>query len=153
MASDKPWKQLGTGKLKTQDASKGLGHIVPIKVYNAVFFSLLLLTFITAWAAAQQVGVMTHIIVALTIATIKAGIVTLIFMHLQYESKVIWGIVFYPLFIFILMVIGTLGDASVKEFAVPSSIAEEDARYRSPIPQDSDAHHADSKTEHTKATH
>jgi cytochrome c oxidase subunit 4 len=139
MASDKPWKALGTGKLATQDANKGLGHIVPVKVYNAVFFSLLLLTFITVWAAAQQVGVITHIIVALTIATIKAGIVTLIFMHLQYESKVIWGIVIYPLFIFILMVIGTMGDASVKEFAVPAGVSPSDVR-RTPAVELHDNH-------------
>jgi xanthine/uracil/vitamin C permease (AzgA family) len=55
------------------------------------------------------------------IASVKAGIVTLIFMHLNYESKIIWGIVIYPIFIFILLVAGTLGDNSLKKQPVPYS--------------------------------
>lgn len=151
MASDKEWKRLGTGESETQDASKGLGHIVPVRVYDMLFFSLILLTFVTVWAASQAVGVKTHIIIALIIATIKAGVVTLIFMHLQYESKVIWGIVFYPIFIFMLMIIGTLGDASFKSMPFPPGVAEDVF-----IPKIVDLHageHSDADNAHGQSDH
>ena len=47
--------------------------------------------------------------------------VTLIFMHLNYENKIIWGLVAYPLFIFVLILGGTLGDAAVKRSPIPLS--------------------------------
>jgi len=156
MAGHKPWKKLGSGALDTQDTSKGLGHIVPVRVYKAVFFSLLLLTFITVWAAAQHVSVVTHLFIALAIATVKAGVVTYIFMHLKYESKVIWGIVIYPIFIIFLMVVGTMGDTSVKNRAQPYAVKPE----VNPAALVKDTHGAghhsedsDSEDSHSKESH
>ena len=112
------WVPLGDGSTPVEDPDKGLGHIVSIGVYNAVFISLLSLTAMTVWAATIETEWL-HVPVALGIATIKAGIVTLFFMHLNYESKIIWGIVIYPVFILLLMIAGTLGDESVKEVPLP----------------------------------
>ena len=114
------WQRLGDGSLLTEDADVGLGHIVSLGTYVGVYFSLLLLTVITVWAAFQDFGVF-NLFLAMGIATAKAGVVTLMFMHLNYESKIIWGIVIYPLFIFLLILAGTLGDASVKKEASPLS--------------------------------
>ena len=85
------------------------------------------LTGFTVYAACQPVSIETHIISAMVIATIKAAIVTLFFMHLYYESKIVWGIVIYPLFIFTLIILGTMGDASVKPKAHPLDKLQETA--------------------------
>jgi cytochrome c oxidase subunit 4 len=121
---DKKWQRLGDGKLLTEDPLTGLGHIVSIDVYKGVFISLVVLTIITVWAACQDFGVL-NLFIAMGIASFKAGIVTLMFMHLNYESKIIWGIVIYPLFIFLLIVAGTMGDAAIKKQPIPHSLAPE----------------------------
>ena len=113
MASNKKWNYLGDGSLRPEDPDKGLGHIVPIKTYNTVFISLLVLTAFTVAAATIDIGPF-NLPLALAIATFKAAIVTLFFMHLNYEHKFIWGIVIYPIFVYLLMVLGTLGDEAVK---------------------------------------
>ena len=121
--SDKEWKRLGDGSLITEDAQVGLGHIVPVRLYNLVFTALLMLTIVTVWVAQYDIGGghgAMNLAVAMLIATIKAALVTLYFMHLNWESKITWGIVIYPLFIFALIVAGTLGDFSVKERITPS---------------------------------
>jgi cytochrome c oxidase subunit IV len=112
------WEPLGDGSLPTEEQDEGLGHIVPIKIYQSVFLLLIVLTVITILAAKQDHGMLT-LFVAMGIATIKAGIVTLFFMHLNWENKIVWGIVIYPLFIFALILGGTLGDVAIKEAPVP----------------------------------
>jgi caa(3)-type oxidase subunit IV len=114
------WVRLGDGSLITEDAKVGLGHMVSVETYTMTLLTLLALTFITVFAATIDFGALS-LTVALLIATVKAGIVTLIFMHLNFESKIIWGIVIYPLFIFALLLAGTLGDYSVKDKPSPIS--------------------------------
>lgn len=113
-------KRLGDGSLLTEDADEGLGHTVPIKTYNIVFFSLIVLTFLTVWAATQPVGVLAHIFIAVLIATIKAGIVGFVFMHLKFEKATTWVVAICPFVIFFLLVLGTLGDLMVKETPYPA---------------------------------
>lgn len=115
------WRRLGKGLLPTEDQESGLGHIVPLQLYWWVFVSLLLLTFITVWAATQDFGI-GNLAIAMGIATVKAATVTLFFMHLNWESKITWGIVIYPLFIFGLILIGTLGDAAISIEESPKPI-------------------------------
>ena len=112
MGSHGKWTPLGDGSLTTEDPDVGLGHIAPLKVYNLVFTSLLVLTVVTVWVAMYDFGPF-NIFVALGIATVKAALVTLYFMHLTYESKIFWGIVAYPILIFVLILAGTLGDATI----------------------------------------
>jgi cytochrome c oxidase subunit 4 len=54
--------------------------------YFLTWFALLVLTAITVTAAGMHFG-NASVLVALTIAMIKAGIVLYLFMHLKYESK------------------------------------------------------------------
>lgn len=112
------WPRLGDGSVPAEDMDEGLGHIVSIPVYNRVYLTLVGLTVLTVTTAAVDFGPLS-LIVALGIATFKAGIVTLFFMHLNYENKIFWGIVIYPLFIFLLILLGTLGDEQVKEYPGP----------------------------------
>jgi cytochrome c oxidase subunit 4 len=61
-------------------------HIVPIPVYLAIFATLLAGTGITVWAAYQDFGVL-NLPIALAIASFKASLVVLYFMHVKYASK------------------------------------------------------------------
>lgn len=47
---------------------------------------------------------------ALLIASTKAALVALYFMHLRYEVKLVLGFAIFPLFILALIIIGTLMD-------------------------------------------
>jgi cytochrome c oxidase subunit 4 len=61
-------------------------HIVSPVVYVVIFVSLMLGTAITIWAAFQNFGKF-NIVIALAIATIKATLVVLYFMHARYSPK------------------------------------------------------------------
>ena len=65
------------------------GHVLPLRVYFAVFLALLGGTALTSWIATIDLG---HVndLVALTIAGTKATLVILYFMHVRYGSKLIW---------------------------------------------------------------
>jgi cytochrome c oxidase subunit IV len=59
-------------------------HIVPPKIYVAIFLSLMVGTALTVWAAFQNFGPW-NIVIALGIASIKASLVVLYFMHARYS--------------------------------------------------------------------
>ncbi len=61
-------------------------HIVSPKIYAVIFGSLMLGTYITYKAAYVDLGKF-NIVIALAIATIKATLVVLYFMHARYSSK------------------------------------------------------------------
>ena len=60
-------------------------HIVPYKTFAIVWIGLLILTGITIAVAQYDLGAM-NVWVALGIATLKAGLVVAVFMHMKYES-------------------------------------------------------------------
>jgi cytochrome c oxidase subunit IV len=60
--------------------------IVSVKTYIAVWLTLLVLTGVTAGIAFVDLGLF-NTIVALVIATFKALLVVLIFMHVKYASE------------------------------------------------------------------
>ena len=64
-------------------------HILPLKVYFSVFALLMVFTGLTVWVAFFDLGFMNDI-VAVTIASVKAVVVALFFMHLKYSAKVTW---------------------------------------------------------------
>ena len=66
-----------------------------IKIYIFIFLSLAVLTLVTVWASHLQVSHTMHIIIALAIATFKAALVALFFMHLISEKKAIYGILVF----------------------------------------------------------
>jgi cytochrome c oxidase subunit 4 len=61
-------------------------HIVSPKIYAVIFGSLMLGTYITYKAAYVNLGKF-NIVIALGIATIKATLVVLYFMHARYSPK------------------------------------------------------------------
>lgn len=65
-------------------------HIVPVKVYLAVFAALILLTALTTWVAFLDLhhGPL-NTIVALAIAFAKMLLVVLFFMHVKYSGGMV----------------------------------------------------------------
>ncbi len=61
-------------------------HIIPFATYLKVFVALLVLTVITVAAARVDFGAL-NAVVAFAIASVKAGLVLAIFMHLKYDDK------------------------------------------------------------------
>lgn len=121
MGAHGTWKRLAKEPVPCEDPDEGLGHIVPVAVYNKVFAALLFLTALTVAAATQHFGDLS-VAIALGIATVKAVLVTLYFMHLRFEKLLFWGVVAIPPIIFVLLFLGTLGDISVKHMPVPSHV-------------------------------
>lgn len=63
-------------------------HVVPVRVYLAVFGALMVFTAITVVVAFYDFGVLNNIIM-LGIACTKATLVILYFMHVRYSGRLI----------------------------------------------------------------
>jgi cytochrome c oxidase subunit 4 len=61
-------------------------HVIASKLYYAIWITLLVLTVVTALVARVDLGPF-NTIVALVIATFKALLVVLFFMHVKYTSE------------------------------------------------------------------
>lgn len=68
-------------------------HAVPVRTNLLVWATLMALTAITVGVTSFDFGFL-NVVVALTVATTKAGLVILWFMHLRYEGRVIRLMVF-----------------------------------------------------------
>lgn len=96
-------------------------HIVPIKVYISIFLALMAGTGITVWAGLQNFPGALNVIVALTIAVIKATLVILYFMHVRYSSHLIWVVFASALFWLALLFALTLSDYWTRGWLPPIS--------------------------------
>jgi cytochrome c oxidase subunit 4 len=87
-------------------------HIVSGRLYWLIWFILIFCTVLTAWVATIDLGQF-NTVVALTIATFKASIVVLIFMHVKYTSeKMTKVILISAVFWLLLLLILSLTDYS-----------------------------------------
>jgi cytochrome c oxidase subunit 4 len=84
-------------------------HVVPIKVYCAIFVTLMVLTALTVWVAFLDLGPL-NIMVALGVAVTKATLVVLFFMHVKYSSKLTWLVVGSGFFFLAIMLALTMAD-------------------------------------------
>ncbi len=73
-------------------------HIVSRNVYLIIFLALMVGTTITVLASFQDFPGPLNVIVAMTIAVVKATLVVLYFMHVRYSARLIWVIVASALF-------------------------------------------------------
>jgi len=73
-------------------------HIVPVKIYVMIFLALMVGTALTVFAGLQDFPGPLNVIIALTVAVIKATLVVLYFMHVRYSSRLIWVIFASALF-------------------------------------------------------
>ncbi len=84
-------------------------HSAPLKLYYAVFGALLVLTWVTVWVAGVDLGAW-NTPVALAIASLKATLVLLFFMHLWWSSKLTWIFAASGFFFLVILISLTLQD-------------------------------------------
>jgi cytochrome c oxidase subunit 4 len=84
-------------------------HIVGPGVYLVILLALLVGTALTVWASYVDLGFWNPII-ALAIATTKAGLVVLFFMHVKYSTKLTKLTVVAGVFTFLILISLTLTD-------------------------------------------
>ncbi len=97
-------------------------HIVPPKVYLGIFLSLMVLTAATVAAAYVNLGAF-NIVVALAIATLKATLVVLYFMHARYSPKRTQLVIICAVFWLAIMLALTLSDYVTRDHDVAASIS------------------------------
>ena len=95
--------------MATETATTHEPHVVPIRVYLAIFLTLMVGTALTVWAAFQDFGPF-NTIIAFTIAVIKATLVVLWFMHVRYSDKLTWVVVASGLLWLVILFVLTLSD-------------------------------------------
>ena len=81
-----------------------ISHVASKQVLFGVFGALLFLTGVTVWVAQYDLGRM-DLTVAMGIASVKAALVALYFMHLRYD-KALNSIVFVAAILFVLLFLG-----------------------------------------------
>ena len=93
------------------------------KIYGAVLAVLLILTFITVAASKVQFGSgMINVVIALSIATIKASLVALFFMHLIHD-KPFSAIILVSSFVFLGIFLGfCYGDYATRDDLKPAGL-------------------------------
>jgi cytochrome c oxidase subunit 4 len=84
-------------------------HIVGPGVYVIILFALLAGTALTVWASFIDLGFWNPII-ALAIATTKAVLVVLFFMHVKYSTKLTMLTIGAGIFMFLTLISLTLAD-------------------------------------------
>jgi cytochrome c oxidase subunit 4 len=77
--------------------------------YLNIWVLLMVLTILTIGAAQFDFGGL-NVSIALIIASIKAGVVALYFMHLKHEDNMTWVFAIFPLFLLALFIGFSAGD-------------------------------------------
>jgi cytochrome c oxidase subunit IV len=88
----------------SSDNSKHSEHILPSTMYWGIWALLIVLTFVTAWVANIDLGRF-NTVVALVIATFKASVVVLFFMHVKYTSEKLTKVVIVSAIFFLVILL------------------------------------------------
>ena len=94
-------------------------HIVSPKIYVAIFATLMILTAATVGAAYVNLGPF-NIVIALAIASLKATLVVLYFMHARYSPKRTHLVIISAVFWLAILLFLTLSDYSTRQHVVNS---------------------------------
>ncbi len=94
------------------------GHVVPVSTFTKVLLALLVLTVITVLAAKVDMGKW-NIVGALVIASVKASLVILIFMHGKYENRILWTYILIPFILLAIMIGGVFTDDPFRSHPQP----------------------------------
>ena len=97
-------------------------HIVSPKIYFAIFAALMIGTTLTVWAAFQNFGPF-NIVIALGIATIKATLVVLYFMHARYSPKRTQLVIICSVFWLAIMLALTLSDYDTRSHEMQPGVS------------------------------
>jgi cytochrome c oxidase subunit 4 len=96
-------------KMPTEDHSDDLGHASPYSTYLYIFIALLVLTVLTVAVTRFDFGNW-NLVVAMLIASVKAMLVALYFMHLKYEKLTTWIYAAFPIVLLAVMMGGIFID-------------------------------------------
>ena len=88
-------------------------HVVPVKVYLAVFVTLLVMTAATTAISSADLGPW-NTVVALGIAVFKATLVVLFFMHAKYSPRLTHLVILAGLFWLALLLLITFSDFATR---------------------------------------
>ena len=98
-------------------------HIVSPKIYAVIFLSLMAGTAITVWAAFRNFGKF-NIVIALAIATIKATLVVLYFMHARYSPRRTQLVIVCSVFWLAIMLVLTLSDYDTRSHEMQPGVSQ-----------------------------
>jgi cytochrome c oxidase subunit 4 len=84
-------------------------HIVPKRIYYAIYVALLVCTYLTWQIAFFDLGAL-NTVAALTIAVFKAVLVVLFFMHVRYSTRLTSVVVIASVFWLGILLALTFGD-------------------------------------------
>ncbi len=88
-------------------------HIVSPRIYVLIFLSLMAGTGLTVWAAFRNFGPF-NIVIALAIASFKATLVVLYFLHARYSPRRTHLVIVSSVFWLAIMLALTLSDYSTR---------------------------------------
>jgi cytochrome c oxidase subunit 4 len=88
-------------------------HIVPVKIYVAVFAALMVLTATTTAVSSIDLGPW-NTVVALGIAIVKATLVVLFFMHVKYSPRLTSAVILGGVFWLLILLTLTLSDFATR---------------------------------------
>ena len=94
-------------------------HIVQPRVYVVIFLALMLGTGLTVLAAFHDFPGPLNVVLALTIAVLKATLVVLYFMNVRYSGRLVWLVIFSALFWLGIMFALTISDYWTRMWLVP----------------------------------
>ena len=101
-------------------------HTQSKSLYLTILLALLALTVITVAAAQVDFGSW-NIVVALLIASVKAILVLLFFMHLKFEDPIVWLYAAIPVVLIAIMVGGVYLDTPFREENLHPKVQVEEA--------------------------
>jgi cytochrome c oxidase subunit 4 len=84
-------------------------QVIPLRVYYLIFATLILLTLITVEVAFWNLGLLSFW-VALVIASSKATLVVLYFMHVRYANQMVWLFAAAGFVFLLILIVLTLND-------------------------------------------
>ena len=94
-------------------------HIVQPKTYLAIFLALMLGTALTVMAAFYDFPGPLNVVVALTIACIKATLVVLYFMHVRYSGRLVSLVIVAALLWLVILFAITFSDYWTRQWLPP----------------------------------
>ena len=94
-------------------------HIVQPRIYVTIFLALMVGTTVTVIAAFYDFPGPLNAVIALTIASIKATLVVLYFMHVRYSGRLIWLVIVAALLWLAIMFAITFSDYWTRAWLVP----------------------------------
>jgi len=116
-----------------------VGHVVPESTFVKVLIALLVLTVLTVAAAQVDLGKW-NIVGALVIASIKASLVIVIFMHGKYENRILWTYIAIPFILLAIMIGGVFTDDPFRDHPHPVVVDGQSAA-AAPVAPAAVAHH------------